>query len=212
MGWFSDAMDWGGTKAPTTMRDDAAIGGRVNDGFNNSFGAAPTIDQRQQAAFRNMQMQQAGQLQGIASGQQKGAGELAAQRQVQNALAGQQAMARMRGAGGAGMLAAGRQSAGIGVSGAGMAQRSALQDQQNAQALLTNALTQGRGADINIANANLGANLQQQQLNNQSYQAMLDALLRKNQAEMQAGALNARPGMGASLMSAGGQLLGGLLG
>ena len=97
--------------------------------LNNMFGQqAAQVDPTQQAQFRQMQIQQAQQLQGIASGQMQGAGELAAQRQVQNALATQQAQAAMaRGGQNAGlaMRNAAANSAGIGLSGAGQAQQAA---------------------------------------------------------------------------------------
>ncbi len=212
MAWYNP-LSWGEQKAPDTFKDRGIVGDYLQQGRDSAtYTQAPTLDTGPQNQFRQGQTQQVAQLQGIASGQQQGAGELAAQRQVQNALAGQQAMARMRGAGGAGMLAAGRQSAGIGLSGVGMGQQAAMQDQMNAQGLLTNALTQGRGADINIAGQNAQNTLQQRSMNNQQLQAMLQSLLQMNQSELQAGQANARPGFGGSLIAAGGQVLGGYLG
>jgi hypothetical protein len=125
---------------------------------------AAQLDPTQQAAFRQMQMQQAQQLQRIASGQQQGAGELAAQRQVNNALAAQQAQARMaRGGGNAGlaMLNSARNSANVGLAGAGQAQQAALTDQMAAQNALSGVLNQGRGQDLTLAGQN--AQLQQNQ-------------------------------------------------
>lgn len=133
---------------------------------------AAQIDPNQQAQFRQMQMQQAQQLQGIASGQQQGAGELAAQRQVQNALAAQQAQQHMiRGGGnaGLGLLAGARNAAGVGISGAGMGQQAAMQDQQMAQGQLANSLNQGRGGDLQMAGQNAG-------FQNQRYGENLGAL------------------------------------
>lgn len=211
MTWYNP-MSWGEQKAPETIRDRNIVGDYLQQGRDSAtFTQAPTLDMGPQDQFRQGQLQQVGQLQGIASGQQQGAGELAAQRQVQNALAGQQALARIRGAGGAGLRTAARQSAGLGITGAGMGQQAALQDQMNAQGLLANALTQGRGADINIAGQNAQNTLQQRQMNNQQLQAMLQALLGMNQTEMQGQMANAHPGIGGSLIAAGGQVAGSAL-
>lgn len=137
--------------------NDGAIQHNAAMGMNQ---AAPTIDPSQQAQFRQMQMQQAQQLQRIASGQQQGAGELAIQRQVANAQAAQQAQARMARGGNAGManLQASRAQAGIGLQGAGQSQQAALSDQQAAQSQLANSLNQGRSGDMSLAQGN--ANLQ----------------------------------------------------
>lgn len=126
-------------------------------------GTGSTIDQSRYNDWRNQQMALAQQLGAVASGQQQGAGELAVQRQVQQGLAGQQAMARMaRGGGNAGMAlrSAAGQSAGIGLSGAGQSQQAALQDQAQARALQAGVLGQGAGQDIGVAQGN--AQLQQQ--------------------------------------------------
>jgi hypothetical protein len=143
------------------------INQQINQGYANANQAAPQIDPSQQAQFRAMQMQQAQRLQGIASGQQQGAGELAAQRQVQQAIAAQQGMAHMARGGQNAALAfrgAANNSAGIGLQGAGMSQQAALSDQQAAQGQLMNSINQGRSSDIGMAQGN--ANLQQQQYAN----------------------------------------------
>lgn len=147
-------------------RDEHQIRQNLADGMSTAGARqAPQMDPSQQAQFRAMQMQQAQQLQGIASGQQQGAGELAVQRQVANAQAAQQAQARMARGGNAGManLQASRQQAGIGLAGAGQAQQAALSDQQAAQGQLMGTLNNGRQGDLSMASGN--ANLQQQ--NNQ---------------------------------------------
>jgi hypothetical protein len=126
------------------------------------LGQAAQLDPSQQAQFRNQQMAQANRLGAIASGQQQGAGELAAQRQANRSIAQQQAMARMgRGQAGAGRMAA-RNVADIGTSAAGQSQVAALQDQQAANAQLGSVLAQGREADIGMAGQN--AQFQQQQM------------------------------------------------
>ncbi len=108
--------------------------------------------------FRQAQLQQMGQLQGIASGQQQGAAELGVQRQIQNALAAQQAQARMARGGNAALAYrnAANQSAALGLSGAGMGQQAAMTDQMNAQGMLGQVAGAGRGADINVAGQNAG--------------------------------------------------------
>lgn len=164
-----------------------------------------------QAQFRAMQMQQAQQLQGIANGTQQGAGELAAQRQVQNAVAAQQAQARMARGGANSALAArnaANNTASIGLTGAGQAQQAALSDQQAAQGQLSNALNQGRGQDLSMGTTN--AQLQQNQ-----YGQNLGALtslngqqLGANQASMQA--TNQQQGILGGLLNMGGAAIGAL--
>lgn len=173
----------------------------------------PMIDQTLQNQFRDRQMSQLDQLGRIASGTQKGAGELAAERQVQNALAQQMAGARMaRGsmAGLAGRTAA-RQGAAIGLSGVGMGQQAALQDQSMAQQLMGQLSTQGRGQDIGIAQGN--AQLAQGQYdindrlmlgllgnNTEIIKAKLAAIAAENAAKL------GQPGIGGYLLQAGGQI------
>jgi hypothetical protein len=175
--------------------------------------------------FRRAQLQQMGQLQGIASGQQQGAGELAVQRQAQQALAAQQAQARMARGGNAALAyrnAAG-QSAAIGSSAAGAARQAALQDQMNAQGLLSGLSAQGRGADINVSgqNANLeqqaniqnaGLAQQNQVINSGNYMGLLSQLNQMNGNQLAASAGQpSQPGLGAQLLSTGGQALGAYL-
>jgi len=179
---------------------------------------AAQVDPSQQAQFRAMQMQQAQQLQRIASGQQQGAGELAAQRQVGNALAAQQAQARMARGGQNAALAmrnAANNSAGIGLSGAGQSQQAALQDQQAAQGQLTGALQTGRSQDLGLGTTN--AQLQQNQYGqnlgalSSMYGQNLGALtgLNSQQLQAQTGAMQAtlgQQGMAGQLLSTAGQI------
>ena len=160
--------------------DSGAISHNAVQGMNQ---AAPQMDASQQAQFRAMQMQQAQQLQGIASGQQQGAGELAVQRQVANAQAAQQAQARMARGGGAGMagIQASRAQAGIGLQGAGQSQQAALQDQQMAQSQLAGTLNSGRSGDLSMA----GTNAQLQAGQNQLAQGYNNQLLQQSNAELQ---------------------------
>ena len=160
IGLFSGSDD---PKPTNTYRDQGQLDAAIYGGLHSN-GTAPRIDPSQQAQWRAMQMQQAQHLQGVASGQQQGAGELAAQRQVQQAMASQQGMAHMARGGQNAALAfrgAANNAAGIGLQGAGMSQQAALSDQQAAQGQLANSLNQGRTGDLSLAQGN--ANLQQQQ-------------------------------------------------
>lgn len=109
----------------------------------------------------------ANNLGAIASGQQMGAGELAVNRQLGAATAAQQSAARMaRGATAA--LAyrnAARNTADIGLQGAGLAAQSRMQDQQAAQAQLGQLYGNMYGQDANVAaqNAQLGQQAMLQQ-------------------------------------------------
>ena len=160
IGLFSGSDD---PKPGSTYRDQSQIDSSIANGMASANGMAPQLSTTQQQ-FRAMQIAQAQRLQGIASGQQQGAGELAAQRQVQQAMMQQQAMAHMARGGQNAALAfrgAANNQAGIGLQGVGQSQQAALQDQQMAQGQLSNVLDQGRGQDIGVAGQN--ANLQQQQ-------------------------------------------------
>ena len=158
---------------------------------------------------RNQMGMLANQLQGVASGQQKGAGEMAVDRQMGNAAAQQQALASMaRGANTAlAMRNAARNQADLSVNGAGQAQMAALQDQQGARGQLAGLLGQMRGQDLSQQG------LQQQQFQNQNQaqlgalgqllgldQAQLQALLAKQQLSLQ------DQGHLASLLQQGGQI------
>ena len=163
----------GGIGSSTNINDYTAVNPQQQQ-INQSMGQTAQND----AQFRAMQLAQAQQLQRIASGQQQGAGELAAQRQVNNAIAAQQAQARMARGGMNPALAfrnAAVNSASTGLAGAGQAQQAALQDQINAQNQLGTVLGQGRSADINLGGQNLNTltSLNGQQLNaaGQSMQA-----------------------------------------
>jgi len=218
--------DWGKQKADYSqaqMQDRGRIGQVINQGLGRVDArqapqvASQTIATGPQDQFRAAQLGQMRRLQGIASGQQQGAGELAAQRQAQQAIAAQQAAARMsRAGGGAAQLGAARNMVDISGAAAGQARQAALQDQMSAQGMLTQAMGQGRGQDIGLATdqanlrnaaglANLQAQLQARGMNDAAINNYLQALLGMNQAEM-----NARVGLqGAEMGQAG--LLGGAL-
>jgi hypothetical protein len=125
-------------------------------------GQAAKLNTAQQDQFRNIQMDVAQRLAGQASGQVAGPGQMAAQDAVRRAMASQQAMARMgRGANAAlaGRTAA-RNTAAIGVAGAGQTAQAAMQDRAMADQQLAGVLQGARGADIGLAESQ--ANLSQQ--------------------------------------------------
>lgn len=190
----------------TPYQHQGQIEGMINSGYANAGNRqAPNID----PAFRNAQLQQMQQLQGIAAGTQQGAGELAAQRQAQNSLAMQQAGARMARGGNAGnaLLGAQRQMAGIGANAAGQSQQAALQDQQAAQGLLAQVGAQGRAGDLGVGQ------LQQNQMsiNDQAQLQYLSQLTGMDQAQLMAQiqamqAATQQQGMLGGLLQAGGTL------
>ncbi len=219
---FMDVMFGNTGKGPSDYQKDSQfqdrnqIMGQINSGLAgvNNRNAPQAANS---SAFAPMQMQQAQQLQAIASGQQKGAGELAVQRQINSALAAQQAQARMARGGNAALTAreSARNSAGLGLAGAGQAQQAAMQDQMNAQGMLTQALGQGRGQDQQMALANLDAQLKSRGMDDAQRIAFLSQLTGMNAAELQAktGLYSAGmqdKGIFGSLLSAGGQILGAL--
>jgi hypothetical protein len=207
-------------QVPTQFQDYDRMQGLMNAGFGQSQGAqgaaggqdithyqAPQL-QMGDDPFRRAQLQQMQQLQGIASGQQQGAGELAVQRQAANALAAQQAQARMARGGNAALAYrnAANQSAAIGSNAAGMGQQAALQDQMNAQGLLGQIGASGRSNDINVANANAGYQAGANQLNSGNYLQLLNQLNQQNIAKY-----NADLGIGAQQNAANAAQTGGLL-
>lgn len=157
------------------LRHEDIIMGAINPGLQTNH-QAPTVGL--DGYFRSGQQQLVGQLQGIASGAQQGAGEMAARRQAANAAAQQQAMARMARGGNAALAQrnAANNTAGIGLAGAGMAQQAALQDQASAQGLLSNTLGQGRGADMQTQIANVDAQLRAMGMNDQARLGYLSQL------------------------------------
>jgi hypothetical protein len=125
-------------------------------------GVASQLDSTRDAQARQIQMDLAARLQGVASGQQKGAGEIAVNRQVQQGLAAQMAQAASQRGGNAALAARGaaRNAGAISTTGAGQAQQAALGDQAAANQALAGVAQGMRGQDIDVAGAN--ANLQQQ--------------------------------------------------
>lgn len=134
------------------------------------------------------------QLQGVANGTQAGAGELAVNRQVGQAVAGQQAQAQMaRGANAAlAQRQAARTSADLGVNGAGMAAQAQMQDQTNAQGQLSGLLGNMRQGDIGIAGANQQSQMQQQNVQLGALAQMLGIDQAELQAQMNKASVNAQ--------------------
>lgn len=172
---------------------------------------APMMNTAQSDQARAQQQQLAQMLFQQANGQRQGAGELAVQRQVNNAQANTTSAAQMaRGANTAmAMRNAARTNADIGVNGAGQAGIAQLQDQQSAQNQLNGLLGTTRGQDISTAGANQMSQLQQQQLQMNALSQMLSvdqaSLGQGNKsAELQAADQQRRDAQMAALMQAGG--------
>lgn len=197
--WFTDSVNWIYDKTPDPggfldksvdknlyqYGHQQQIEQQINRGLSRNLRAPQT---GVGGAFRTAQLQQMGQLQGIASGQQQGAGELAAQRQVANAIAAQQGMARMARGSGANLAARGAadNAAAIGLSGAGAAQGAALQDQQMAHQQLAQVTGQGRQQDVATQIANMDAQLKTMGMNEQSRLAYLQQLTGMDQNQLSA--------------------------
>lgn len=199
--------------APPSQYQDS---GQIHNLINQGLGASPNRQAPQTSyandPFRAGQLGQVQQLQGIANGTQAGAGELAVNRQVQQAQAAQQAQARMARGGNAALAYrnAANNTAGIGLQGAGQASQAQMQDQMNAQGLLNSALTNGRSGDQQVDLANMAAKLQQQGMNDQQVQAYLSQLTGMNATQLQAqmGAAASQRQMVGGMLGAGGQVLG----
>lgn len=168
---------------------------------------APQMDATQSNQARGQMQGLASQLQGIASGGIKGAGEMAVDRQMGQAVAAQQAQAQMARGANAALAArtAARNTADLNVNGAGMAQQAALQDQSNAQGQLAGLLGNMRQGDIGVAGANQQAQMQQQNVQLGALAQMLGVDQAELQAQMNKAQVNAQDkGILGGLISAGG--------
>lgn len=196
------------SNAPTQYANEASFQDLLGRGMANNAGQQAPQLQIGNDPFRQAQLQQMAQLQGVANGQQQGAGEMAAQRQYMNALAAQQSQARMARGSNAALAYrnAANQSAALGSTAAGMGQQAAMQDQQIAQGQLGQIGASGRQNDIGVANANAGyqAGAQQQQMGN--YLQLLNQMNQRDQNKY-----NADLGIGAQKDAAGAAKTGGLL-
>lgn len=149
-----------------------------------TVGAPTMVDTGRADQWRAQNQALADQLAAVASGREKGAGEMAVGRQVGNALGqayGAATMARGNGAAG-GARAAARAAGAIGLGGAGMAKEAAMGDQASARGQLASVIAQGQGADLSTAGANAGAmnttTMAQAQLDQQRNLANVEAQLR----------------------------------
>ncbi len=164
-----DAKTWllggGATKGMASEPQTAGFqrGYLQNDFLNRQ---APMMNTGQADQTRGQQGQLASMLFQQAQGMRPGAGEMAVNRQANQALASQTSAAQMaRGANAAlAMRNAARTRADIGVNAAGQASIAQLQDQQSAQNQLGGLLGGMRGQDIGVAQGNQQAQMQQQQL------------------------------------------------
>lgn len=173
---------------------------------------APQMSTADSGQARGQQQQLAQMLFQQANGQRQGAGELAVQRQANNAMANTTSAAQMsRGANAAmAMRNAARTNADIGVNAAGQAGIAQLQDQQSAQNQLGSLLNATRGQDIQIAGANQQGQMSQQQMQLSALAQMLGvdqaALGQGNtQAALALAAQQRRDAQLAGMMQAGGQ-------
>lgn len=172
---------------------------------------APQLDQGLMMQSRGNLYGVANRLGAIANGQQAGAGELAVNRQLSSAYAQQQSAARMaRGANSA--LAARnamRNSADMGLQGAGVAAQAQMQDQQAANQQLGQIYGQAYTQDTNAANMNMNARLSQQQMNDAYQIQAMGQILGWDQAQVNANLAKAGlpiiPSIGASLLQGAGQ-------
>lgn len=191
--------------------------------------AAPTLGGTQLAGgpqdqARAGMLDVANRLGGVAAGTAPGAGEIAVNRQVSDATAAQTALGRTaRGAGSAlAMRNAARNTADIGLAGAGQAAQAQMQDQSAANQQLGALYGGMRGQDIDFAsqNAQLGqqaqvenmrAQLAQTGMNDAQQIAAIGQMLGWDQAtinaQLQRAAISAGDkGMLPGLLQAGGQI------
>ena len=232
--WDPTSWNWTGGQAGKDINTkpqqyDYATGQLGQIAGSAAGRAAPTIagtqlDPTQMGQSRAGLYGVASNLGAIASGQQMGAGQIAVNRQVGQASAAQIAAARSaRGANAALALRnAARNSADIGLAGAGQAAQAQLADQQAANAQLGQIYGGLYGQDANVAQANAqlgqqaqlanqGAQLQQTALNDARQIQALGQMLGWDQtrinAEIQKAQINAQDkGILGSLMQVGGQI------
>jgi hypothetical protein len=128
--------------------------------------SAPQMNTAQSDQTRGQQGQLAQMLMRTATGQQMGPGAAMVQRGVNAAQAAQTSNAMMSRGADAALAArnAARNSADIGVNGAGQMGVAQMQDVNNAQGQLAGLLGQTRTQDIGVAQGNQQAQMQQQQL------------------------------------------------
>lgn len=172
------------------------------------------LDPTQMAQSRAGMLATAQRLGDVASGRQAGAGELAVNRQLGQATAAQIAAARASRGGNAALAAraAARNTAELGLAGAGQAAQAQMQDQQAANAQLGSLYGQMYGQDAQVAQqnaqlgqqaslANLQAELAQRGMNDQQQIAALAQMLGWDQAQVAAKLAEANKPTQPSVMS-----------
>lgn len=197
------------TKAmPSTLNHGDYMGGYLQNQLGQT-GSNP-LDFSQANSISQQQGALAQQLQGVASGQQQGAGELAVQRQMGQAAGQQQALARMARGSNAALAARGaaRNTADLGVAGAGQSQIAALQDQTAARGQLAGVYGQQQQG----AYQQQGMNQQQYVNQNNAQLGYLQQMQALDQAQAQLQANKAQvasqdTGHGASMMQQAGQMI-----
>lgn len=149
---------------------------------------APGFQSADATQSRGQMQSLADRLNSVARGTEAGAGELAVNRQVGQAQAQQTAQANMARGGNTAMAArnAARNTADIGVAGAGQAAMAQMNDQNAANQQLSGLLSNMRGQDIGIGQGNQQSQLSQEQLNQQAQLGYLAQLLGVDQATLQA--------------------------
>lgn len=189
MAWYDDLGNYvfGGRSSagidPNLKNYDSATAqlGQIASGAAGR--AAPTVQASQLATgnidqSRGGLMGVAGDLGRIASGQQAGAGEIAVNRQLGQATAAQTAAARMAHGANAALASrnAARNTADLGLQGAGQAAQAQMQDQQAANAQRGALYGQAYGQDTNVAQANAQLGQQASLANQQSqlYQTQMN--------------------------------------
>lgn len=205
MGFWSNAWDFikGGT-ATDGMPESPKNTGYMQDYIRrqlDTVGGRPAprapgvqiagggqLDGRDQMQARGQMQTLADRLGGVATGNAKGAGELAVDRQVGQAQADQTARAMLARGGNTALASrdAARNSARIGLAGAGQAQQAALGDQATANSQLAGLLGGMRGQDIGVAQANQAGAFQQAGLDQQTGLANQQAQLAQTGMNQQA--------------------------
>lgn len=206
------AKDWlFGGGATRDMASGPATGAEQQQHARDMLGRpAPTMNTGQSDQVRGQQQTLADMLMRTASGATPGAGEMAVNRQVGQAEASQTSQAQAaRGANAAlAQRTAARNTAAIGVDGAGQAAIAGIQDQNAATGQLGGLLGGMRGADVQIAGANQQAQMDQQKIQLQALAAMLGVDVATLQQDLaKRGLIMQDKGMLPGLLQAGGSIL-----
>lgn len=180
-----DLSFWFGGDATKNLNPQGQYGQQLGGQLQQFIGGAKQspLDFGQYNQAYGQQQGLANTLQGVASGQAPGAGELAVNRQMGQATAAQDSLARMSRGANAALAArqAARNQADLSVAGAGQAQQAALNDQTNARGQLAQLLGQMQGGSLQQQ----GLQQNQYNLQNQAQLGYLAQLLGLNQQGFQ---------------------------